>query len=401
MTFRGVVMLSPSEFPGFSGDTASDLDLARGFRDRGLGVVLVCPWHYLHREFDEGMAREGIEVVRIPLSPPRLREVKSRPFPVVVAKLAAFYVTQLAAVLYVLCRRGTKDLWIVRYSILVGVFPVIRRLTRLHAVCDIREIPTSIPRSCSVPPVLDVLGRGFANLFLSFFEAFRVLAPYYRTELCRLGIPHDRITVSRPGLDPRRSPPVIPLLEIPPASFAFVGSLEDWQGIDDLLFAFARIARVHREARLFIVGKGSMLDSLQRKARDLGLAKRTVFIPGVPREQLWKEIFPRFRILVIPRPPSISSSLVPMKLVEGITAGKVIVTTPIAGLEDVLKLCAVVTPASADALAREMNRVMEDESLQVALHEAALKAARLFDLGRVISDILSLFDEDAGSRCWS
>jgi glycosyltransferase involved in cell wall biosynthesis len=90
-----------------------------------------------------------------------------------------------------------------------------------------------------------------------------------------------------------------------------------------------------------------------------------------------------------------------MKLVEGITAGKVIVTTPIAGLEDVLKLCAVVTPASADALAREMNRVMEDESLQVALHEAALKAARLFDLGRVISDILSLFDEDAGSRCWS
>lgn len=62
-----------------------------------------------------------------------------------------------------------------------------------------------------------------------------------------------------------------------PARFVFVGRLEAEKGLTGLLAAFARIAPLHPDARLLLVGRGRLGPALERDAQRLGIADRVEF----------------------------------------------------------------------------------------------------------------------------
>lgn len=62
----------------------------------------------------------------------------------------------------------------------------------------------------------------------------------------------------------------------------FVGNLAPWQGLDDLLNAFALLAAEHDDLRLLVVGDGTETPHLRELARSLSVESRVRFTGRVP-----------------------------------------------------------------------------------------------------------------------
>lgn len=68
-----------------------------------------------------------------------------------------------------------------------------------------------------------------------------------------------------------------------PVRFVFLGRLVDWKGVDVLLDAFAGVARREPRATLDILGAGPLLEPLQRRSAQLGIAERVQFAGWVSK----------------------------------------------------------------------------------------------------------------------
>ncbi|MBN2536770.1 glycosyltransferase family 4 protein, partial [candidate division WOR-3 bacterium] len=66
----------------------------------------------------------------------------------------------------------------------------------------------------------------------------------------------------------------------------FQGNLAPWQGVDDLVHAFARLAPGHPDIRLLVVGDGAEAAKLKDLAQSLGVAGLVRFTGRVPYEQV-------------------------------------------------------------------------------------------------------------------
>ena len=71
-----LLIISPSKFPGTSGDTANYLELINGFRSKRVDVTLLCPWDPEGRPFDYEMKKKGVRISRILINPPRLKDLR-------------------------------------------------------------------------------------------------------------------------------------------------------------------------------------------------------------------------------------------------------------------------------------------------------------------------------------
>jgi len=118
-------------------------------------------------------------------------------------------------------------------------------------------------------------------------DRFIVLGEGAREVLVREdGIPPEKISIARLGLDPesnRRSPE---LRERARKEFGIgeaevlvgnVGRLVPFKGQEHLLGSFALLASAHPAARLMIVGDGELDEPLKRRARELALDGRVIF----------------------------------------------------------------------------------------------------------------------------
>ena len=73
-----IVIVSPSEFPGSSGDTYNFLELINQFLFEGFKVLLICPESNKSGNADIGSNNPNLEIVRINCRPPRLNELGER-----------------------------------------------------------------------------------------------------------------------------------------------------------------------------------------------------------------------------------------------------------------------------------------------------------------------------------
>lgn len=79
-------------------------------------------------------------------------------------------------------------------------------------------------------------------------------------------------------------------LELSARYIGFQGNLAPWQGVDDLVQAFARLAAEHHDLRLLVVGDGVEAAKLRDLARSLGVAELVRFTGRVPYEQVARYI---------------------------------------------------------------------------------------------------------------
>jgi glycosyltransferase involved in cell wall biosynthesis len=115
-----------------------------------------------------------------------------------------------------------------------------------------------------------------------------------------------------------------------------VSSLVPYEGIDDLIAAFALLAPANPELRLLVVGAGTSLPALQSQARRTGFADRIIFPGRVPRD-LARTYHLALDIFVVPRKDlEVTRSVTPLKPVEAMACSRAVVASRLPALEELV-----------------------------------------------------------------
>jgi glycosyltransferase involved in cell wall biosynthesis len=137
----------------------------------------------------------------------------------------------------------------------------------------------------------------------------------------------------------------------------WVGSIQPWHGVEELIRAFAEVAKGHHEAALLIVGSGETIAQVKELAKETALGKRIVFTGYLPHE----EVFPHIAAMDITVLPNTKWYCSPIKIFEYGLMGKAVLATDHAAVLDVM------TP-DRDGLIIESNpEGANEEALQAAL----------------------------------
>jgi glycosyltransferase involved in cell wall biosynthesis len=381
------MVVSPSIFPGVTGDSANYSELVEEFARKGLEVLLVCPWSQDGKAFDLDMGTKGIRVVRIPIRPPRLTELNAQgtrgSF---ILRLLVFYIVEIAVVLHTSLTRKPRSCMI-RHAIQTLPLAPLLRMLQIRSVADGEVLSRFQDDVLPVPKYMLRLLHKVENLRL--YDFFKVSTKAQERLLLEMGFPNNRIILAEIGLDiskiPRQN-----LLDIPPFSFGYYGLLEKWQGVDLLIRSFARVVQNNRSAKLYIIGDGSMRKKLEEESRDLEMDKNIVFCGAVPRAVLWNTWFRKFRIVVIPRPVSLGAGYyLPIKFVEAIAAGKPVIATAAESLKEVSGRAMILVPQNdEEALASAMLSLCKNDALSVEMSKSALELSHRFGISKPVQKLL-------------
>jgi glycosyltransferase involved in cell wall biosynthesis len=148
----------------------------------------------------------------------------------------------------------------------------------------------------------------------------------------------------------------------------FLGHLERAKGTYDLVHAFARIAEQFPKARLLCGGSGG-IEQVRALAHQLGIDDR-VECPGWLDRAQKERALACCTIFVL---PSYAEGL-PMALLEAMSWGLPVITTPVGGIPQVIEHEAngrLVQPGHIDDLAETMAMLLESSAARTRLGAAA------------------------------
>lgn len=152
-----------------------------------------------------------------------------------------------------------------------------------------------------------------------------------------------------------------------------VSSLVDYEGMDDLIDAFAILAPDFPKLRLLIVGSGTSAPALRDQAKRLGLAETVIFTGRVPREET-PIYHAALDIFVVPRKDlAVTRAVTPLKPVEALASARPVVASNLPALREIIeeningRLSA---PDDPVGLASVLSGLLRDQGLRVRLGAA-------------------------------
>ncbi|WP_306030102.1 glycosyltransferase family 4 protein [Stappia sp. MMSF_3263] len=215
---------------------------------------------------------------------------------------------------------------------------------------------------------------------------FAISSPV-KEELMNRGVPGNRITILPNGVDiDRFSPGPEPeglrqRLELPPHSliFGFIGSMEAYEGIDDLIQAFGQIVSRGVDAHLLLVGDGPVARQAGDRVGELGIVPRVRFVGRVPFAEV-PQYYRLCDIFVYPRIDMPLTRLVPaLKPLEAMATGKPVVVSDLPALFELVggrgNAC-LVPSHDVDTLANQMERLARDPAERAKVAAAGQHHAR-------------------------
>lgn len=148
----------------------------------------------------------------------------------------------------------------------------------------------------------------------------------------------------------------------------YVGSLEQYQGIDLLLRGIGLLPRDTRFRMVIVGGSDDNIARYRRKCVDLGIDGLVRFIGPRPLASLYGYLT-QADILISPRKLGVNT---PMKIYSYMQSGRAILATDIRSHAQVLdSSCASLVPPSADGLAAGLAQLTGDAELRGRLGAAA------------------------------
>jgi glycosyltransferase involved in cell wall biosynthesis len=157
----------------------------------------------------------------------------------------------------------------------------------------------------------------------------------------------------------------------------------------DFLQAAARVASRMDDARFFIVGEGELRSSLERRAKDLGLADRLTFT-GFRSDVL--EFIALFDCFVL------SSYLEGLctSIMDTQFSGTPVVATRTGGIPDLVEdgvTGLLVPPRNPDALADAIVRMVSDRDLAASCSEAAQEKAQDYGYEHMVAGTVGVYQK--------
>lgn len=173
-----------------------------------------------------------------------------------------------------------------------------------------------------------------------------------------------------------------------------VGRLETQKGHVYLLDAWPDVVRTHPDARLLVVGDGSLREALVEQSRRRGVADSVIFTgfrADVPR------ILDAIDVLAL---PSLHEGM-PLTVIEAAAAGRPVVATAVDGTPEVVRngeTGYLVPPAEPRALARALLAMLGDPGAAVLMGNEAHRWAReRFDVNEHVEATARVYREVAAA----
>lgn len=204
-----------------------------------------------------------------------------------------------------------------------------------------------------------------------------------KVRVAYLGGPEPREVAPDPGLSARYG--------LPPRYFLFVGTLQPRKNLLRLLEAYARVCQADRSpAGLVLAGRpGVGSTDLRRRARELGILDRVVWLSYVPQEHL-AALYAGAVALVF---PSLYEGF-GLPILEAMAWGTPAISSNSSSLPEVVgEAGLLVDPRDVAGWSMAMERLLADEPLRERLIQAGRERAARFTWNRCAAEVEHTFAE--------
>ncbi|HEY8406954.1 MAG TPA: glycosyltransferase family 4 protein [Gaiellaceae bacterium] len=227
------------------------------------------------------------------------------------------------------------------------------------------------------------------------------VSPEVRDDLVRLGVaPREKFAVIRLGiqLDERVSAAGAARREtrrrmgISPEAFVvgWVGRMTAVKRTDDVLLAFAGVLDRGVDAWLCLIGDGPDRQRLERRAHELGIVRRCLFVG------YQDEVAPYYEAIDALLLPSANEGT-PVSVIEALAAERPAVATRVGGVPDVVREGVdgyLVDVGDADTLAARLVELAGDPDKRDAMgREGRRRVLERYAVDRLVDDIDALYRE--------
>jgi glycosyltransferase involved in cell wall biosynthesis len=290
-----------------------------------------------------------------------------------------------------------------RYSLFNLAGLALARRLRVPHLLEVNA-PLRLERARTRGLVLERAARAVERVLFGRSDGLFVVSRALRDYALERGADPARVFVLPNGVDTRRFRPaasaeVRARLGIAAGApvVGFAGSLKPWHGTDLLLEAFAAARRIHRDARLLIIGDGPEAEPLRTQARRLEVDGAALFTGAVPHNEV-PELLGAMDVAVAPyrRVPEFYFS--PLKLYEYMAAGLPTIASDAGDIAGVVRdgeNGLLVEPDDPAALGATLLRLLGDASLRVRLGLAARREAENRDWSHNALQVISYAAERA------
>jgi len=159
--------------------------------------------------------------------------------------------------------------------------------------------------------------------------------------------------------------------------FGFVGSLFNYEGVEDLLDAVPAVLSRNRDVSFVIAGGGERARQVAARVGALN-SRRVVYVGAVPHEDV-RRYYSVIDCLVYPRRRTrLTECVTPLKPLEAMASGKAVIATDIGGHRELIQngvTGLLYPPERPEALADVLCAVAADGGLRRRLAAAALEYA--------------------------
>ncbi|MEZ5709403.1 MAG: glycosyltransferase, exosortase A system-associated [Blastomonas sp.] len=189
------------------------------------------------------------------------------------------------------------------------------------------------------------LKRQLENHVIAGADAIAVICEGLKSDLLDRGIAAEKIMVSPNGVDhelfgnpPERDAELARSLGLDGKTvIGFIGSIYDYEGLDDLISAMPELVARHPDARLLLVGGGPMEYKLQAQALASPVSHAIHFTGRVPH-QLVERYYSIIDVLAYPRKAMRLTDLVtPLKPLEAMAQGRLVAASDVGGHRELIR----------------------------------------------------------------
>jgi glycosyltransferase involved in cell wall biosynthesis len=287
----------------------------------------------------------------------------------------------------------------------------LRRLIRHHRP-DVLHIHWIVPQGVAalvvgrhVPWVVTTLGgdvyalrdpisQWLKRAILGRARAVTTMNKEMRARLIDAGASADSTYVQPLGADIKGVRAEVGITEPIPGRLLFVGRLVEKKGLATLIDAVSRLS-LDLGWSLEVIGDGPLRDELQERAAGLPIE----FSGAMSRDGL-AHAYGRSSIVVVPSVPAATGDQdgLPTVLLEAMGAGRAIVASDIAGIDEALtdgETGLLVPPNDAGALADALATLLRDAPLRNKLGAAAAERSEAFSVEACSQRFLELLTDAA------
>lgn len=394
-----VQILGLNYAPEEIGTAVYSTGLAEALAARGHDVVAVCAHPYYPQwKVAEGWPRfgyksiasdAGVKVIHCPLFVPEKPTAKSR-----IIHYASFALSALPRLLADAVRNRPDVVFVVAPSLVSAMSGwVTARISGAKLWLHIQdfEVEAAFATGAIAPQSrLGKLALKFESWMLGKFDMISSISAPMLEKLREKGVPENRIYELRNWANLSRVRVVDgpshmrEEFGITTKYVAFYsGNVAGKQGLE-IIPAAARILSERQDLTFVICGEGPYLPALKEAAQGLTNIR---FFPLQPFEKL-SDALGVADVHLLPQIADVADLVLPSKLTNMLASGRPVIATalPETALAKEVEGCGVVTPpADAAALARAIERLLDDPELRISLGKKARERAREnWDMARIL-----------------